>query len=65
MNNHWERDPPPGPMAKLMIAACLAVIAVMTTASVVGMTGALDRIHNKYPDDGCAVAHEFCDEDPR
>lgn len=54
--------PPPGPMAKLLIGTCLAVIAVMLSASIVGMTGAMDRMSNAVPDDGCAVAHEFCEE---
>jgi F0F1-type ATP synthase assembly protein I len=58
-----QYDPPPGPAAKLLIGFCLAVIAVMTSASVVGMTGALDRMHNKYPDDDCVVARGDCDED--
>jgi hypothetical protein len=63
--NDWERDPPPGPMAKLMIAACLAFIAVLTTASVVGMTGALDRLHRGHADSDCQIAHQLCDEDDR
>ena len=57
-----QYEPPPGPMAKLMIAACLAVIAVMTTASVVGMTGALDRLHHAKQSTDCEAAPEFCDE---
>ncbi|MGY6214952.1 hypothetical protein ACW73L_07305 [Methylolobus aquaticus] len=57
-----DYDRPPGPLAKLLIAFCLAVIAVMTSASIIGMTGALDRMHNAYPDDECGLAREFCDE---
>jgi hypothetical protein len=57
-----QYDPPPGPMDKLMIAACLAVIAVLTTASVVGMTGALDRLHHANQPTACEAAPEFCDE---
>lgn len=60
-----DYDRPPGPLAKLLIAFCLAVIAVMTGTSIVGMTGALDRMHNAYPDDGCEAIAEFCDEAKR
>jgi hypothetical protein len=62
MSNEWDRDPDPGQLGKLLVAACLAIIAVMLTTSVVGMTGALDRIHNALPADGCEAVAEFCDE---
>ena len=64
MNNDWDRDPPPGPMAKLLIAACLAVIAAVGGASVVGMTGALDRLHHANQPTACEAAPEFCEVAP-
>ena len=65
MSNEWERDPDPGPLGKLLVAACLAIIAVMLGTSVVGMTGALDRMHSAYPDAGCPAVAEFCEESKR
>lgn len=54
-------DAPPGPAAKLLIAFCMAVIAAVTAASLIGMARSADRAPAPYATD-CEMVSELCEE---
>lgn len=56
-----QHDPAPGPAPNLLVAFCLALVAAVTAASVVGMACVSDRQPTPYASD-CEAVAELCEE---